>query len=699
MVVFKKLEKGFTLIEMLVIAPIVILAIGAFLTVIISMTGEVIASRASNALTYNVQDALNRIEQDVKLSSSFISSTNNFSLSNNQGYNDDTTNFTNVSTSNGSAIILNMVATTTNPINANSAYIFLKDKPNPCASSTGNTPFTYSVVYFIKNSTLWRRTIMPSNYADTTNTVCTMPWQQPSCSPSFMAAQSGSVFCKTNDIRLVDGISPTTFFVQYYSGEGASTINTPASSTAATDAARNTALQSATTVAVSISATQSAGGRDVSRSAILRVSRLDTNASSIGTTTTDGVPGTPNIIASQTEPTNVAFKWDTVAGATGYTMEYRLNGGTWTTVFTNQATKTYTVTTATHKDVVDGRVTAINAAGSTQSIKTYTIPLWTSLALQNSWIDYAPPYTSAAYTKTSAGLIILKGMVRAGSGTVGILPAGYRPSNGIIFENSSNDAGGRLDVTASGSILMSVGSNIYFSLDGVAFMPASATFTPATLQSGWLNYSPGSGDPNWQNAGYLTDGAGRVQITGLIQSGTTASGTPMFTLPAGSRPSEYLHIVNDAANTPILFSIDYSTGGVVAKGFTANTFVSLQAMFYPVGRTTGTTCTTQWCALPMVNGWQYYGTPFGSPQYTKSSDGVVMLKGLINNAGAPTQIVATLPAGYCPSGQFLGSTASNGAWARLDVVRQSNGTCTINPSTGASNVWLSLDDIRYMAEP
>lgn len=278
----KKLEKGFTLIEMLVVAPIVILAIGAFLTVIISMTGEVISSRASNALTYNVQDALNRIEQDVKLSSSFMSSTNNFAISNNQGYNDDTTNFTNVSVSNGSAIILNMVATTTNPINANSAYIFLKDKPNPCASSTGNTPFTYTVIYFIKNSTLWRRTIMPSNYTDTTNTVCSTPWQQPSCSPSFMDAQSGSVFCKTNDIRLVDGISPVTFFVQYYSGEGASTVNTPASSTAASDVARNTALQSATTVAVSINATQSAGGRDVSRSAILRVSRLDTNASSVG---------------------------------------------------------------------------------------------------------------------------------------------------------------------------------------------------------------------------------------------------------------------------------------------------------------------------------------------------------------------------------------------------------------------------------
>lgn len=698
MAFFEKSEKGFTLIEMLVVAPIVILAIGAFLTVIISMTGEVIASRASNALTYNVQDALNRIEQDVKLSSSFISSTSNFALSNNQGYNDDTTNFTNVSASNGSAIILNMVATTTNPINANSAYISLIGKPNPCASSTGNAPFTYSVVYFIKNSTLWRRTIMPSNYTDTTSTVCSVPWQQPSCSPTFMSAQSGAVFCKTNDVRLVDGISPTTFSVQYFSGENTTAINTVASSTAATDVDRNTALQSATTVAVSINATQTAGGRDVSRSAILRVSRLDTNASSIGTTTTDGVPGAPNIIASQTEPTNVVFKWDTVAGATGYTMEYRLNGGTWSQPLTNQATKTYTVTTATHKDIVDGRVTAINAAGSTQSITTYTIPLWTSIALQNSWIDYSPPYSSAAYTKTSAGLIVLKGRVKNGSGTVGILPAGYRPANKIMFENSSNDAGGRLDVIGDGSIVMSFGSNAWLSLDGIAFMPASATFTAATLQNSWVNFSPGSGDPTWQTAGYLTDTAGRVQTTGLVQSGLTSSGTAMFTLPAGSQPSEYLNIVNDSVNTPTVFSINTS-GGVVVKGSTANSFVSLQAMFYPAGRATGTTCTTQWCALPLVNGWAYYGTGYASPQYTKSSDGLVMLKGLLTNPGSATQTVVTLPIGYCPAEQQLLSTASNNAWARIDVVRQAGGTCTITPSTGASNISLSLDDIRYIAEP
>ena len=39
---------GFTVVELLVIAPIVILTIGAFVATIVNMTGEVLASRGAN---------------------------------------------------------------------------------------------------------------------------------------------------------------------------------------------------------------------------------------------------------------------------------------------------------------------------------------------------------------------------------------------------------------------------------------------------------------------------------------------------------------------------------------------------------------------------------------------------------------------------------------------------------------------------
>ena len=294
-----RLQNGFTLVEMLVVAPIVILTIGAFLTVIISMTGEVLSSRASNSLSYNVQDALNHIEQDVKMSSSFLA-TNNITLAadttytnsgvntnEKQGYSDDTTAFTNIAGSSGTSLILNMVATTTNPISASSSYVYLKNKPNACASAPGfNVPLTYNVVYFTQTvsgtTTLYRRTIMPNSYGDTTNTTCNTSWQQPSCSPTYMDVQSTSVFCQTKDIALVSGTS-LSFLLQYFNGEATTAVNSVAS-TAVLAADRNVALQSATTLGVSIDAQQTAAGRSIERTAILRVSRLDSNASSIATT-------------------------------------------------------------------------------------------------------------------------------------------------------------------------------------------------------------------------------------------------------------------------------------------------------------------------------------------------------------------------------------------------------------------------------
>jgi type II secretory pathway pseudopilin PulG len=699
--------RGFTLVEMLVVAPIVILAIGAFLTVIISMTGEVIASRASNALSYNVQDALNRIEQDVKLSSSFLS-TNTVALSNtttypgpngtSQGYNDDTTVFKNVGgTSGAPAIIMNMVATSANPISANNSYIYLKDKPDPCATPQNNTPFTYNVVYFIKNDTLWRRVIMPINYTDTTTTVCAVPFQQPSCSPTYMAANAGVTFCKTNDIKLVEGVLPTDFLVQYFNGESTATTNTPASSTVATDVDRNTALQSATTVSATINAKQSAGGRDVSRVATIRASRLDTNASSIAVVTADGIPAVPTVNSKISDPTNVVFTWSKVAGATGYTMQYQENGGAWVSGVTNQNLTTFTVTDATHKDVVNARVLAINGAGSSAyGTKSVTVPLWTPMNFQNTWANYSTPYSTAAYTKTAAGMIVLKGLVKTGSGNIAQLPAGYRPAATIMFENSTNSAGGRVDIRSDGNINMAVGNNAWFSLDGISFMPSGTTFTGAVFQNGWLDYSPGSGDPSFQNAGYMTDSAGRVQVTGLIRNGTTANGTVMFTLPVGSRPPEYMHVQNDVGNAPTHYGID-SSGGVLAKGF-GNNYLSLQQAFFPASRATGASCTTQWCALAMQNSWVHYGAPFTTPQYTKSSDGVVLLKGLVKSGTSATATIATLPVGYCPAETLLLAVSSAGVWARLDVIRQANGTCLLVPGAGASTVWVSLDAIRFMAE-
>lgn len=689
----RKQQRGFTLVEMLVVAPIVILAIGAFLSAIIAMTGEVLASRASNMLSYNVQDALNRIEQDVKLSSGFLAT--NTVIGDNQGYNDDSTAFTNID---GTSLILSVVATNTNPVSADSSYVYLKDKPNACSNPQYNTPLIYNVVYFIKNDTLYRRTLMPLTYADL-GTVCTPPWQQPSCSPSFMdspAGQAGTTFCRTKDVQLVEGVTAANFNIQYYNGESTSSVNQPASS-ATTVADRTAALKAATTVGVSINAQQTASGRPIERSAIIRVSRLDENASSIATVTTDGSPSAPKVSSRLSDPTNAVFTWPTVSTATGYTFEYQVNGGGWVVGFTNQATQTFTVTTATHKDVVNARVTAINSAGSSGfGAASVTVPLWIPFSLQNGWVNYSGGYADAAYTKTSAGLIVMKGLVRAGSSVIATLPPEYRPAKRLLFSNTSSVPDARTDINIDGRVEFMTGSNGWFSLDSISFMPASTTFTPInSFANGWQNFDPSS--TTWPAASYATDGAGRIQLAGLISGGTTTIGTTMFTLPVSIQAPESLHVANNSGGVSGHFRIEH-TGSVVAKGFSSSWY-SLQYMYYTGTRVSGTNCSTQWCALSLLNGWIYYGATYPQAQYTKSSDGLVMLKGLIKGGSTATATIAVLPAGFCPAERHLLGTTSNGGATRIDVVRLSNGTCDLRPGAGSDVGWLSLDTIRYIAEP
>lgn len=694
-VVKQSVQKGFTLVEMLVVAPIVILAIGAFLTVIISMTGQVLASRASNSLSYNVQDALNHIEQDVKMSSAFLAT--NAVLGDSQGYNDDTTAFTNVAGASGTSLILSMVATTANPVSTSSSYVYLKNQPNDCSAPQNNIPFTYNIVYFVKDSVLYRRTIMPANYNDTTNTVCSVPWQQPSCSAAYMAAHTGSTFCKTQDVELVDGVDPGNFTIQYFNNEASTVVNEPASTASSVDA-RGVALQSATTVGVSINAEQTVAGQSIERSAILRASRLDSNASGIAVITADGIPAAPKVSSTVSAPTNVTFSWPKVPTATGYTIKYKINSGSWVTGFTNQALQTYTVTNATHQDVVSAQVTAINSAGSSgNGTSTATVPLWTPASLQNGWVDYSPPYTSAAYTKTSAGIVVLKGLIRAGttaSGTVIMnLPVGYRPSAMLVYSVTASSTVGRIAIAANGDVTSygTAGANAsYTSFDGISFVPSGSpyTLTGVPLVNSWTNFGNGYSD-----LVSTIDSAGRVNVQGNIKNGSVTGGTPMAQLPAGSIPPAYAYFPAPNSSGTFGFMMVNSTGGIEYRSG-GNSFQSPIFKFYPSSRPNGTDCTTSWCTIPLSSGWVAYDVA-RTPSYTKGSDGIVSLRGLGKNGTTTGEtVLGTLPAGYRPAERLIITSVCNSSYCRLDILPDG----TIHAETGVSASWTAFDSVQFMAE-
>ncbi|OYX40842.1 hypothetical protein B7Y94_06030 [Candidatus Saccharibacteria bacterium 32-49-12] len=684
-----KTSRAFTLVEMLVVAPIVILAIGAFLTVTISITGEVIASRTTNVMTFEIQDALNRIEQDVKQSTTFLATSN---IPAQGANNDNAMSITNLGDSNGPALILNMIATTGNPMSASSQYIALRDQPNPCASPIGNKPHSYNVVYFVRNESLWRRVIMYPSYTNTTSFTCQTPWQQPTCTPEYMAAQTGSVFCKTRDMKLVDGVKPDGFSVKYYSGQSNSTANGQAYSS--DNSVRSTALAASSSVLVELRSIRSAAGREIDNQSQIRISRLATNAAALALEMTPTTPAAPRPTSQNEIGAKATFTWPNVPGATGYTFQYNIDGGTWQTGFTNQPTRRYTVTAPSNDRTINARVLAINSAGSSAYGTTSAeIPIWEPLLLTADWVPYSTSFSTPSYTKTKSGVVLVKGLVKnqnvfTGPITIATLPEGYRPQDGaLMFGNSKNaNAAGRTYVYLNGNVQIVDGHEGWTSLDNIMFLPAGGTYNMTTLTplNGWTQYGGG-----YAPIAYSVGAYNRVFLQGLMKTGTTTFGTQIAALPTVAQPSMYMHLGLAAygwGQAGIEGRSSITPNGIMARGPTTGTsWLSITSNYMNKNH-------TAWTNAPLVNGWVNYATStYESAQYTKTADGLVTLKGLV--ASGTANRIMTLPVGYRPKETLLLTVAANDAYARVDV-RADGGVDRV----AGSNVWLSLSGITFLAE-
>lgn len=275
---YSQSTRGFTLVEMLVVAPIVILAIGAFVTVMVAMTGQVIATRSENVMAYDTQNALDQMEQDVKLSGAFLAN-NDFTLQSPQGYTDSTgttASFENANTdaTRGTMLILRSFMTDKNPLDPARSIVYTNQPSSSCDSGvvTGNQPFTQNIVYFVKNNTLWRRTLVQQGAS--APTLCSTPWQLPSCTPGVTRGS----YCKVDDERLLDNVS--AFSVQYFDNASDTAADTAASDSTASDSARATALAGDSTITITLTATQTTAGRSVTFSGSMRATKLNTTTTS-----------------------------------------------------------------------------------------------------------------------------------------------------------------------------------------------------------------------------------------------------------------------------------------------------------------------------------------------------------------------------------------------------------------------------------
>jgi microcystin-dependent protein len=98
-------------------------------------------------------------------------------------------------------------------------------------------------------------------------------------------------------------------------------------------------------------------------------------------------------------------------------------------------------------------------------------------AFQNGWVNY-PGYQAAGFRKYPDGKVRLKGLIQSGTtGTVAFtLPSGYRPPATVLDAQETNsNANGRIDVQATGGVLMNTSNPGWASLDGVEFDTETVT--------------------------------------------------------------------------------------------------------------------------------------------------------------------------------------------------------------------------------
>ena len=243
---------AFTLVEVLVVAPLIILFIGAFIGLVVTLTGDSLKLRESNAAAFGVQDALDEMGTASGNALGFLTTTGPLVAP--QGSGNNTAAFTNVNSGQANTLIISSAATTKNPYDASRQLVYTGS--SPCSSS--NPVYSYTTVYFISGSSLYKRTILPTSPAP-----CTTPWQKPSCEESRVA--SNPAVCKASDEKLLDNVAGMT--ITYYDS-ASSTTPIPASQ-----------AEDAVSVSIQLEASKSVAGETVNYTGSSRVKRGEATVS------------------------------------------------------------------------------------------------------------------------------------------------------------------------------------------------------------------------------------------------------------------------------------------------------------------------------------------------------------------------------------------------------------------------------------
>lgn len=674
---------------MLVVAPIVLIVIGVLVSAMVSMVGDALVSNARTIIAYNTRDALNRIEEDARVSINFMSS---FSLvSAPQGEDGGTSAFTSAS----GDLIMTQQATTDSPYSTARSLVYYANQPNACSGDkSGNRVLLNRVIYFTKNGSdgkkeLWRRVIVRDwnqNGTVDANTVCDKPWQRDTCPVG--TNQVTYQKCKANDELLLEHI--TNFAPVYYTASGATTTNPTL----------------ATSVGITLTTNEKTAGKQIDQSGSVQVTRVN-DVPALPAPTEPVISLFNDGVASYNNPLKVSFQWS-ASNAQAYSVSTKVGASSWSTPAITTAT-TYSVDTTGPSQTVSIRVIAYNDTTNSATAQMDTqSDLFTDLNLENNWAPYGSAYAPPSFSITSAGFVKLRGLIKNSSAKITTLPEKFRPKQRIMITvMATPNIAAWLTVSPDGTVSMTDSTTYgWLSLDNVSFL-AGGTWTtvpsgnfvcPTGCTTPWRDYTASGGGGGYINTGFAKDGMGRIYLDGLVTTTVPIAGQPagtdMFTIPGSGF---YTGASGSTDIYPTSSNYTYSdyniTGSRVEYRQGSGSFYSMHSIYY------GSSPAPTWTAAALGNSWVNYsaaGSGFSPATYTKASDGAVIIRGLIKS-GTTTNgtVIFTLPAGSRPKYRLLYITSDAGPVpGRIDVFP----TGQVQVWNVPSNGWLSLAGINFIAE-
>lgn len=169
---------------------------------------------------------------------------------------------------------------------------------------------------------------------------------------------------------------------------------------------------------------------------------------------------------------NRTFKRGVIAAVTGWTADVYVAGNTTTT------TKKV-ISLASYQPTVGDKVLMLSIGDSGANLvilgklpsNTAAGARWIAPTFENGWVNYDAFWSQAGYTKSSDGIVQLRGLVRSGSlgTTIFTLPPGYRiqwPSHSVT---TSSNGWADVNIFPDGRISHRGNANGWFSLDNLNF--------------------------------------------------------------------------------------------------------------------------------------------------------------------------------------------------------------------------------------